>query len=101
MNLLKAIQSNITCRYYQDDLVQDEVLARVFDAARYAPNGGNRQPVRFIAVRNEVAKKNIGSLALFGDDAKGFDNMTQDDLALPFVRILGQLSPQVTAGDSK
>ena len=32
---------------------------------------------------------------------KGFDNMTQDDLALPFVRILGQLSPQVTEGDSK
>ena len=50
---------------------------------------------------NEVAKKANASLALFGDDAKGFDNMTQDDLALPFVRILGQLSPQVTAGDSK
>ena len=50
---------------------------------------------------NEIAKKTNGSLALFGDDAKGFDNMTQDDLALPFVRILGQLSPQVTAGDSK
>ena len=47
---------------------------------------------------NEVAAKQSGSLALFGDDAKGFDNMTQDDLALPFVRILGQLSPQVTAG---
>ena len=27
--------------------------------------------------------------------------MTQDDLALPFVRILGQLSPQVTMGDAK
>ena len=38
---------------------------------------------------------------MFGDDAKGFDNMTQDDLALPFVRILGQLSPQVTDGDAK
>ena len=50
---------------------------------------------------NDVAKKTNGSLALFGDDAKGFDNMTQDDLALPFVRILGQLSPQVTAGDAK
>ena len=45
---------------------------------------------------NIKAKANT-SLALFGDDAKGFDNMTQDDLALPFVRILGQLSPQVTA----
>ena len=50
---------------------------------------------------NEVANKASASLALFGDDAKGFDNMTQDDLALPFVRILGQLSPQVTAGDPK
>jgi len=50
---------------------------------------------------NEVKARQSDSLALFGDDAKGFDNMTQDDLALPFVRILGQLSPQVTDGDAK
>ena len=52
---------------------------------------------------NEVmAKKDTGSLALFGNDtAKGFENMTQEDLALPFLRILGQLSPQVTEGDAK
>ena len=46
---------------------------------------------------NIMAKLKDGSVALFGDDlSKGFENMTQDDLALPFVRILGQLSPQVT-----
>jgi hypothetical protein len=53
---------------------------------------------------NEVMekKKDSGSLALFGNDtAKGFENMTQEDLALPFLRILGQLSPQVTEGDAK
>ena len=52
---------------------------------------------------NEVmVKKDTGSLALFGNDtAKGFENMTQEDLALPFLRILGQLSPQVTEGDAK
>ena len=52
---------------------------------------------------NEIMKKDKGgSLALFGNDLdKGFENMTQDDLALPFIRILGQLSPQVTEGDSK
>ena len=50
---------------------------------------------------NEVMKKDTGSLALFGNDSKGFENMTQDDMALPFVRILGQLSPQVTDGDAK
>jgi len=50
----------------------------------------------------EVIKKDSGSMALFGDDAaKGFENMTQEDMALPFVRILGQLSPQVTEGDAK
>jgi len=51
---------------------------------------------------SEVMKKDTGSLALFGDDAaKGFENMTQEDMALPYVRILGQLSPQVTEGDAK
>ena len=51
---------------------------------------------------NEVMKKDSGSMALFGNDtAKGFENMTQEDMALPFVRILGQLSPQVTEGDAK
>jgi len=51
---------------------------------------------------SEVIKKDSGSMALFGDDAaKGFENMTQEDMALPFVRILGQLSPQVTEGDAK
>ena len=47
-------------------------------------------------------KKGSGSVALFADDvATGFDNMTQDDLALPYVRILGQLSAQVNEGDGK
>ena len=51
---------------------------------------------------NNIMAKKDGSVALFGDDlSKGFENMTQDDLALPFVRILGQLSPQVTQGDAK
>ena len=51
-----------------------------------------------------MVKKTVtnGSVALFGDDLdKGFENMTQQDLALPFIRILGQLSPQVTEGDAK
>tara|TARA_Y100000004_G_scaffold189265_1_gene244596 strand:- start:3335 stop:4114 length:780 start_codon:yes stop_codon:yes gene_type:complete len=42
------------------------------------------------------------SLDLFkGDLDKGFENMGTDDMALPFIRILGQLSPQITQGDAK
>ena len=51
---------------------------------------------------SEIIKKEAGSVALFGDDLQqGFENMTQDDMALPYVRILGQLSAQVNEGDGK
>ena len=50
----------------------------------------------------EVMNKEQGSVALFGDDLQqGFENMTQEDMALPYVRILGQLSAQVNEGDGK
>jgi hypothetical protein len=47
-------------------------------------------------------KENLPSLDLFEQDAlQGFANMAQQDLALPFIRILGQLSPQVNERDAK
>jgi len=50
----------------------------------------------------EVMNKEAGSVALFGDDLQqGFENMTQEDMALPYVRILGQLSAQVNESDGK
>jgi|TARA_A200000113_G_C8868567_1_gene355683 hypothetical protein len=53
---------------------------------------------------NEVAiKKEAGAIAnvnieQFADE--GFDNVDSKSLALPFLKVLGQLSPQVTMGDS-
>ena len=52
-----------------------------------------------------IAKKtNAGALAtnLFEADANaGSQNMTQEDLALPFLKVLGQLSPEVNKHDAK
>ena len=46
--------------------------------------------------------RNIASAALFEQDAnKGFQQMTQDDLALPFLKVLGQLSPEVNGRHAK
>jgi len=50
-----------------------------------------------VAVKKENAVANI-NLESFAD--AGFENMSQKDLALPFLKILGQLSPQVTQGDA-
>ena len=53
---------------------------------------------------NEVAiKKPAGAVAAvnieqFADE--GFDNVDSKSLALPFLKVLGQLSPQVTQGNT-
>ena len=53
---------------------------------------------------NQVTEKKEGALAtnLFEADAnQGAQNMSQEDLALPFLKILGQLSPEVNKRDGK
>lgn len=59
MDLLEAMRTQGTTRYYEDREVPDEVLHRAFDAARYGPQGGNRQPVRFIVVRDPETKRQL------------------------------------------
>ncbi len=53
---------------------------------------------------NQVATKKEGALATFDMEAdanKGAQNISQEDLALPFLKILGQLSPEVNKRDGK
>ena len=52
----------------------------------------------------EVVKKEEGALAInmFEADAdKGTQNITQEDLALPFLKVLMPLSPEVNKMDGK
>jgi hypothetical protein len=49
-------------------------------------------------------RENAGALStnIFEADANaGSQNMTQDDLALPFLKVLGQLSPEVNKQNAK
>ena len=53
---------------------------------------------------NQVTNKKEGALAtnLFEADAnQGAQNISQEDLALPFLKVLGQLSPEVNKRDAK
>ena len=53
---------------------------------------------------NQVAEKKTAGLPanMFEDDAaKGLGTIGQEDLALPFLKILGQLSPEVNKRDGK
>jgi len=64
MELTEAMRTTGTCRRFRPDPVPDEVLHRAFDAARFGPQGGNRQPVRWIVVRDQVLKKTLADLYL-------------------------------------
>lgn len=61
MELADAVRSNGTCRFYTDEAVSDEVLATAIDYARFAPQGGNRQPVRFLLVRDQAKKDQLAA----------------------------------------
>ena len=53
---------------------------------------------------NVVKKENAGAVAISSfeiDSGKGLGNISQEDLALPFLKILGQLSPEVNKRDGK
>jgi len=59
-----VVRTTATVRYYKPDPIPVELLARVLDAARWAPSGGNRQPLRFIAVRDAAKKQRLQDLYL-------------------------------------
>ncbi len=51
-----------TCRYFRRYPISDEVLIRAFEAARFAPQGGNVQPVRWIVVRDARRRRALAEL---------------------------------------
>jgi len=60
----EAMRTIGTCRRYRPDDVPDEVLYRAVEAARFAPQGGNRQPTRLVAVRDRAKKERLRDLYL-------------------------------------
>jgi nitroreductase len=60
MELTEVMRTTHACRRYRPDPVPDEVFHRAIDAARFAPQGGNRQGVRFVIVRDAEKKRQLG-----------------------------------------
>ena len=59
MELGDVIRTAVTTRYFSTDPVSDELLVKALDYARYAPQGGNRQPAQFVLVRDSAHKRQL------------------------------------------
>ncbi len=66
MAVIDLMRSTNACRYYKPDPVASTLIAQVVDAARWAPSGGNRQPLRVIVVRSPEKKMALRDLYLPG-----------------------------------
>jgi len=59
MELVDAMRSQHACRFYRPDPVPTDVFYRAVEAARFGPQGGNRQPVRYLIVTDPAKRKQL------------------------------------------
>src|SRR5579864_4748252 len=66
MELADALRTTGAVREFLPDPVDDDVVYRLLDAARFAPNGGNRQAWRAVVVRDPALRTTLRDLYLPG-----------------------------------
>jgi nitroreductase len=57
MEFFETIRTRHSCRAYKSDPVPDDLLNKVLDAARIAPSGSNKQPWKFVVVKDAKTRK--------------------------------------------
>jgi nitroreductase len=57
-----VVRAQRACRVFRDEPVDDALVARVLEAATFAPSAENRQPWEFVVVRDTERRKRIGEL---------------------------------------
>lgn len=60
---IKIIQDRRSIRDYTEEPVSEEDLEMILEAGRLAPSGENAQPWRFIIVRDEDTRNQLGAIA--------------------------------------
>jgi len=63
MDVAKAIRDRRSVRSYEKKGIPQDVLLKVLEAARLAPSANNRQPWRFVVVRNEAKRAALAKAA--------------------------------------
>ena len=63
MDLIEGLRTTGAVREFRPDPVPDDVVYRLLDTARFAPNGGNRQAWHVVVVRDPAVKRGIAYLS--------------------------------------
>lgn len=63
MNVIEAIETRRSVRKYKSEPIPETDLMKILKAARLAPSAGNKQPWRFVVVRDPETKRKLGEIA--------------------------------------
>jgi len=66
VELTEALRTTGAIRTFRDQAVDDAVLARILDTARFAPSGGNAQAWRVVVVKDPATRRRLGDLYVQG-----------------------------------
>lgn len=108
IGLLEGMATTRAIRRYRDEPVPDDVLNQILFAATRAPSGSNRQPFRFVVLRDgdkaATAKRLIGESARALWQRKrrddGYDKGTGSDDASPKSRMARTMQAYVDDFDA-
>lgn len=64
MQLYDVMRTTFAAREFTDDPLPDAVLERIFDNARFAPSGGNRQGAHVTVVRDAAVRRRLAELGM-------------------------------------
>jgi nitroreductase len=79
MSLFDAIHSQRAIRHFSAKPVSDNMVETMLHAAIRAPSGGNRQPWRFVVIRDAESKRRLGQwyLAAWQAATAGMEALSQ------------------------
>jgi len=61
MEFYDVVRTRRSIRSYRPDPVSEEALSQILETARVAPSGSNRQPWKFIVVRDEKLRSRLAA----------------------------------------
>jgi nitroreductase len=64
MELYDVMRTTFAARDFTDDSLPDDVLWRIFDNARFAPSGGNRQGAHITVVRDADTRRRLAEFGI-------------------------------------
>ena len=69
-DIIDVITSRKSIRRYKPDIIPDEMIDKILEAARWAPTGENYQPWILIVIRDQETRNRIGDLAKLGSGSR-------------------------------